>query len=49
MRGYLEEPTGALTEDNWPVPLDDTHASTLRIALRDILDASIVFATERPT
>jgi N-formylglutamate deformylase len=45
MRGYLQEPTGSLTEENWPVPLDDTHASTLRIALRDILDACIAFAT----
>jgi N-formylglutamate deformylase len=44
MRGYLAEPADALTEDNWPVPLDDTHASTLRIALRDILDACIAFA-----
>jgi N-formylglutamate deformylase len=44
MRGYLTEPAGALTEENWPVPLDDTHASTLRIALRDILDACIDFA-----
>ncbi len=45
MRGYLEEPAAALTPTNWPVPLDDTHASTLRIALRDILDACIAFAT----
>ncbi|MBC8024638.1 MAG: N-formylglutamate deformylase [Steroidobacteraceae bacterium] len=45
MRGYLEEPTEALTPTNWPLPLDDTHASTLRVALRDILDACIAFAT----
>ncbi len=44
MRGYLQEPAEPLTENNWPVPLDDTHASTLRIALRDILDACIAFA-----
>jgi formiminoglutamase len=43
MRGYLEEPSSPLTAENWPVPLDDTHASTLRIALRDILDACIAF------
>jgi N-formylglutamate deformylase len=45
MRGYLREPTGDLTPDNWPAPLDDTHASTLRVALRDILDACVSFAT----
>jgi N-formylglutamate deformylase len=49
MRGYLQEPAEPLTENNWPVPLDDTHASTLRIALRDILDACIAFATGRRT
>jgi formiminoglutamase len=38
MRGYLHEPKGALTEHNWPAMLDDAHAATLRVALRDILD-----------
>lgn len=45
MRGYLEEPTGTLTDKNWPVPLDDTRAAILRVALRDILDACMTFAT----
>ena len=45
MRGYLDEPTGALTEENWPAPLDDTRAAILRVALRDILDTCIAFAT----
>jgi formiminoglutamase len=49
MRGYLKEPVGALTEENWPMPLDDTRAAILRVALRDIFDACIAFATERPT
>ena len=49
MRGYLEEPGGALTEQNWPVPLDDARAATLRIALRDILDTCIAFATGQST
>jgi formiminoglutamase len=44
MRGYLHEPEGALTEANWPAPLEDAHAATLRVALRDILDACIHFA-----
>ena len=45
MRGYLHEPKGALNEHNWPAPLDDAHAATLRVALRDILDACHKFAT----
>jgi formiminoglutamase len=48
MRGYLAEPADALNEQNWPVPLDDTHASTLRIALRDLLDSCIAFAIGHP-
>jgi len=45
MRGYLHEPKGTLNEHNWPAPLDDAHAATLRVALRDILDACLTFAT----
>jgi formiminoglutamase len=44
MRGYLLEPEAALTEANWPAALDDAHAATLRVALRDILDACVHFA-----
>jgi formiminoglutamase len=44
MRGYLHEPKGALTEHNWPAMLDDAHAATLRVALRDILDSCLKFA-----
>ena len=47
MRGYLHEPEGTLMRHNWPVPLDDTHAARLRVALRDILDACIAFASTR--
>ena len=45
MRGYLHEPAGAPRESNWPVPLDDVLAARLRVALRDILDTCIAFAT----
>jgi N-formylglutamate deformylase len=45
MRGYLHEPTDPLSEHNWPAPLDDAHAATLRVALRDILDTCLRFAT----
>ncbi len=44
MRGYLQEPEGPATVDNWPAPLDDTRAARLRVALRDILDACLNFA-----
>jgi N-formylglutamate deformylase len=44
MRGYLHEPA-IFDESTWPVPVDDVHAARLRIALRDILDACIAFAT----
>ena len=45
MRGYLHEPSDAINEHNWPASLEDTHAATLRVALRDILDACMRFAT----
>jgi formiminoglutamase len=44
MRGYLHEPD-EFTAEKWPAPLDDGHAARLRVALRDILDACIAFAT----
>jgi formiminoglutamase len=44
MRGYLHEPEAGLDEANWPAPLEDAHAATLRVALRDILDACVKFA-----
>ena len=46
MRGYLREPAH-LDELSWPAPLDDLIAAPLRVALRDILDACIAFATGR--
>jgi formiminoglutamase len=47
MRGYLHEPAGALSKNNWPAPLDDVLAARLRVALRDVLDACIAFANSR--
>ncbi len=44
MRGYLHEPKEPLDEHNWPAPLEDAHAATLRVALRDILDTCLKFA-----
>jgi N-formylglutamate deformylase len=47
MRGYLHEPKDAFNEHNWPAPLEDAHAATLRVALRDILDTCLKFAMGR--
>jgi N-formylglutamate deformylase len=47
MRGYLHEPE-KLDAGSWPAPLDDAHAAQLRVALRDILDACVGFATGQP-
>jgi formiminoglutamase len=44
MRGYLHEPKDSFNEHNWPAPLEDAHAATLRVALRDILDSCLKFA-----
>jgi formiminoglutamase len=49
MRGYLHEPAEPLDEANWPAPIDDAHAATLRVALRDILDTCASFATGKST
>jgi N-formylglutamate deformylase len=46
MRGYLQEPQ-EITAETWPAPLDDVQAARLRVALRDILDVCIAFATGR--
>lgn len=42
-RGYLHEPEGPLTSDNWPAPLDSKHAAPLRSTLKTVLEACLVF------
>lgn len=42
-RGYLQEPTGAVHEDNWPTPWDPAHAAPLRDALRQVLQRCLDF------
>jgi len=48
-RGYLREPGGAVTSDNWPAPYDPAHAAPLRAALRQVLEACITFARAEAT
>ena len=43
-RGYMHEPEGAVTLDNWPSPYDPKHAAPLRNVLRQVLEACIAFA-----
>jgi formiminoglutamase len=44
-RGYLREPEGAVTPQNWPTPYDSKFAAPLRGALKTVLEACIVFGS----
>jgi formiminoglutamase len=48
-RGYLREPDGPATPDNWPVPLDPARAAPLRATLKTVLEACITFASQPET
>jgi N-formylglutamate deformylase len=43
-RGYLREPRGEVSEDNWPCAWDEAHAAPMRAVLERILTACIGFA-----
>ncbi|WP_181173715.1 N-formylglutamate deformylase [Mesorhizobium sp. B2-3-12] len=43
-RGYMREPEGKGTPDNWPVPYDATFAAPIRATLRKILQTAIDWA-----
>lgn len=43
-RGYMDEPDGAVTTDNWPTPYERARAAPLRAALRKVLEACLAFA-----
>jgi N-formylglutamate deformylase len=45
-RGYLQEPEGPVSIENWPSPYDPARAAPLRGALQRVLEACIVFARE---
>jgi len=44
-RGYLEEPAGELTVDNWPAAYDPARAAALRGTLAQVLAACLDFAS----
>ena len=48
IRGYLQEPSGLLTEGNWPPAFEPSHAQPLIQVLRQILQRCISFALEHP-
>ncbi len=43
-RGYLQEPQGAISPQNWPVVYDEAFAAPLRARLLDILKCCVSFA-----
>ena len=44
-RGYMDDPTGRVSADNWPTPYDAARAAPMRAVLSDILKACIAFAS----
>jgi N-formylglutamate deformylase len=45
-RGYMHEPDGPVTSDNWPTPYESARAAVLRGALRKVLETCVAFARE---
>jgi formiminoglutamase len=43
-RGYMREPGGKGTPDNWPVPYDPAFAAPIRATLKRILESAIAWA-----
>jgi formiminoglutamase len=43
-RGYLVEPEGELTVENWPAPYDPARAGALRTTLHQVLEICLDFA-----
>ncbi len=44
-RGYISEPLGMVSEDNWPPAYDPTYAAPMRAALTQILTSAIDFTS----
>lgn len=43
-RGYMDEPPGAPTQENWPPPYDADRAAPIRTALVDVINRCLEFA-----
>jgi N-formylglutamate deformylase len=46
-RGYMVDPAGPVTADNWPSPYDPAVAAPMRATLRSVLEACLAFAKDR--
>ncbi|MEO8812455.1 MAG: N-formylglutamate amidohydrolase, partial [Caulobacteraceae bacterium] len=42
-RGYMAEPDGTLTRQNWPPPFETSRAAPMREALHRVLEACLAF------
>ncbi|HEY9235406.1 MAG TPA: N-formylglutamate deformylase [Phenylobacterium sp.] len=45
-RGYMDEPPGPPSPDNWPTPYEALRAGAMRAALTDVLNACLDFAKQ---
>lgn len=43
-RGYMNEPLGPVSENQWPTPYDENHAAPMRDVLTKILNTCLTFA-----
>lgn len=43
-RGYINEPEGAVSADNWPPRFDPDYAAPLRTVLQTVLERCLIFA-----
>jgi N-formylglutamate deformylase len=47
-RGYMDEPAGPPTPENWPSPYDKARAEALQSVLRGVLEGALAFARFGP-
>ena len=45
-RGYVREPSGPLTDNNWPTEYDASFAAPIQAVLRQVLQSCLQFASE---
>jgi len=45
-RGYMREPEGKSSPDNWPAPYDPEYAAPIRAQLTEILETALAWATD---
>lgn len=45
-RGYMREPDGKSTPENWPTPYNSNYAAPIRAQLKQILETALAWATD---